>query len=29
MEPKPDHGEKSYVGSGRLAERKALITDGD
>jgi len=26
MEPKPDHGEKSYVGSGRLAGRKALIT---
>jgi NAD(P)-dependent dehydrogenase (short-subunit alcohol dehydrogenase family) len=29
MEPKPDHGEKSYVGSGRLADRKALITGGD
>src|ERR1700722_10880276 len=29
MEPKPDHGEKSYVGSGRLAGRKALITGGD
>jgi len=29
MEPKPDHGEKSYIGSGRLAGRKALITGGD
>ena len=29
MQPKPDHGEKSYVGSGRLAGRKALITGGD
>ncbi len=29
MSPKPDHGEKSYVGSGRLAGRKALITGGD
>lgn len=29
MHPKPDHGEKSYVGSGRLAGRKALITGGD
>ncbi len=29
MDPKPDHGEKSYVGSGRLAGRKALITGGD
>src|SRR5438045_4828117 len=26
MEPRPDHGEKSYKGSGRLAGRKALIT---
>ena len=25
----PDHGEKSYKGSGRLAGRKALITGGD
>ena len=25
----PDHGEKSYRGSGRLAGRKALITGGD
>lgn len=29
MEPVPDHGEKSYKGSGRLAGRKALITGGD
>jgi len=29
MEPAPDHGEKSYRGSGRLAGRKALITGGD
>lgn len=29
MEPKPDHGETSYKGSGRLNGRKALITGGD
>jgi NAD(P)-dependent dehydrogenase (short-subunit alcohol dehydrogenase family) len=29
MEPQPDHGEKSYVGSGRLAGKRALITGGD
>lgn len=29
MEPEPDHGEKSYVGSRRLAGRRALITGGD
>ncbi len=29
MEPPPDHGEKSYVGSGRLKGRRALITGGD
>ena len=29
MEPRPDHGETSYRGSGRLAGRKALITGGD
>jgi NAD(P)-dependent dehydrogenase (short-subunit alcohol dehydrogenase family) len=29
MIPKPDHGELSYKGSGRLAGRKALITGGD
>ena len=29
MDPRPDHGEKSYKGSGRLLGRKALITGGD
>ena len=29
MHPKPDHGETTYRGSGRLAGRKALITGGD
>ncbi|HEY4113678.1 MAG TPA: SDR family oxidoreductase [Rhizomicrobium sp.] len=29
MEPRPDHGETSYRGSGRLEGRKALITGGD
>jgi hypothetical protein len=29
MTPRPDHGESSYRGSGRLAGRKALITGGD
>jgi NAD(P)-dependent dehydrogenase (short-subunit alcohol dehydrogenase family) len=29
MEPRPDHGETSYHGSGRLNGRKALITGGD
>lgn len=29
MIPIPDHGEKSYRGSGRLTGRKALITGGD
>jgi NAD(P)-dependent dehydrogenase (short-subunit alcohol dehydrogenase family) len=29
MDPRPDHGEKSYRGSGRLMGRKALITGGD
>ena len=29
MQPRPDHGETSYVGSGRLRGRKALITGGD
>jgi len=29
MDPRPDHGEKSYKGSGRLKGRKALITGGD
>ncbi len=29
MDPRPDHGESSYRGSGRLQDRKALITGGD
>jgi len=29
MDPRPDHGEKSYKGAGRLSGRKALITGGD
>src|SRR5213596_2925470 len=29
MNPRPDHGETSYKGSGRLLGRKALITGGD
>ena len=29
MDPRPDHGEKSYVGTGRLRGRRALITGGD
>src|SRR5438105_1176432 len=29
MRPKPDHGEKTYRGSARLKDRKALITGGD
>jgi NAD(P)-dependent dehydrogenase (short-subunit alcohol dehydrogenase family) len=29
MKPRPDHGEESYRGSGRLAGRKALVTGGD
>ncbi|MBW4690459.1 MAG: SDR family oxidoreductase [Lyngbya sp. HA4199-MV5] len=29
MSPKPDHGEESYTGSGKLVNRKALITGGD
>jgi NAD(P)-dependent dehydrogenase (short-subunit alcohol dehydrogenase family) len=29
MNPRPDHGERSYVGSGRLKGRRALITGGD
>ena len=27
--PQPDHGESTYVGTGRLAGRRALITGGD
>jgi NAD(P)-dependent dehydrogenase (short-subunit alcohol dehydrogenase family) len=29
MQPRPDHGETSYRGSGKLAGRRALITGGD
>ncbi|WP_243042411.1 SDR family oxidoreductase [Dyella sedimenti] len=29
MRPRPDHGEATYRGNGRLAGRKALITGGD
>lgn len=29
MRPQPDHGEDSYVGSGRLEGRTALVTGGD
>jgi len=29
MQPKPDHGEDTYKGSGRLAGRKALVTGAD
>jgi NAD(P)-dependent dehydrogenase (short-subunit alcohol dehydrogenase family) len=29
MEPRPDHGEESYRGFGRMEGRKALITGGD
>jgi NAD(P)-dependent dehydrogenase (short-subunit alcohol dehydrogenase family) len=29
MDPRPDHGETSYKGSGRLKGRKALVTGGD
>jgi len=29
MHTVPDHGEKSYVGSGRLTGKKAIITGGD
>jgi NAD(P)-dependent dehydrogenase (short-subunit alcohol dehydrogenase family) len=29
MDPKPDHGEETYQGSGRLTGKKAVITGGD
>ncbi|MGZ9810485.1 SDR family oxidoreductase [Pseudoroseicyclus sp. H15] len=29
MQPRPDHGEESYTGSGRLEGKAALITGGD
>ncbi|WP_022971704.1 SDR family NAD(P)-dependent oxidoreductase, partial [Xanthomonas maliensis] len=29
MDPRPDHGEESYVGHGQLKGKRALITGGD
>ena len=29
MTPQPDNGESSYIGSGKLKGRKALVTGGD
>jgi NADP-dependent 3-hydroxy acid dehydrogenase YdfG len=29
MDPRPDHGEDSYKGSGKLTGKKAVITGGD
>lgn len=29
MQPMPDHGERDYKGSGRLRDKKAVITGGD
>ncbi|HMA51150.1 MAG TPA: SDR family oxidoreductase [Magnetospirillaceae bacterium] len=29
MHPRPDHGEQSYQGSGRLKDRVAIVTGGD
>lgn len=29
MQPQPDHGKQSYIGSGTLASRKALIAGAD
>ncbi|MDQ1061287.1 hypothetical protein QE447_002867 [Stenotrophomonas sp. SORGH_AS282] len=29
LDPRPDHGEESYVGHGLLKGKKALITGGD
>jgi NAD(P)-dependent dehydrogenase (short-subunit alcohol dehydrogenase family) len=29
MDPRPDHGEESYRGSGRLSGKRAIITGGD
>lgn len=29
MRPRPDHGERSYRGSGKLKDKKAIITGGD
>ncbi len=29
MQPRPDHGEQSYRGSGRLEGKKAIVTGAD
>jgi len=29
MDPKPDHGEESYIGHGRLADKVAILTGAD
>ena len=29
MDPRPDHGEESYRGTGRLEGKAAIITGGD
>src|SRR3954471_6964808 len=29
MDPKPDHGEDSYIGNGRLAGLATIVTGGD
>ncbi|MEV0675103.1 glucose 1-dehydrogenase [Actinosynnema sp. NPDC050436] len=29
MDPQPDHGERTYRGTGKLTDRRALITGGD
>src|SRR4030081_1976843 len=29
MDPRPDYGENSYKGSGKLKDKKAVITGGD
>jgi NAD(P)-dependent dehydrogenase (short-subunit alcohol dehydrogenase family) len=29
MDPQPDHGEQSYIGTGRLSGKAAIITGGD
>ncbi|MGK6325281.1 glucose 1-dehydrogenase [Sphingomonas sp. DT-51] len=29
MSPRPDHGEHSYVGHGRLTDKKTIVTGGD
>jgi hypothetical protein len=29
MDPRPDHGETSYKGAGKLTGKKAVVTGGD